>query len=61
MTEATELAQHLDAAFAAYKRRVGRPQAIERLKHMLARDEEAQRVLEASKERAGTPFPRAAE
>jgi hypothetical protein len=40
---------------------VGRPQAIERLKHMLARDEEAQRVLIADKERTGTPFPRAAE
>lgn len=61
MIEATELAQHLDAAYAAYKRKVGRQHAIERLKHMLARDEEAQRILIADKERAGTPFPRAAE
>lgn len=61
MNEATELAQHLDAAYAAYKRKVGRAQAIERLEHMLARDEEAHRVLIADKERNGTPFPRAAE
>lgn len=61
MNEATELAQHLDAAYAAYKRKVGRAQAIERLEHMLARDVEAQRILEAGKERAGAPFPRAAE
>lgn len=61
MIEAPELAQHLDAAYAAYKRKVGRQQAIERLQHMLARDEEAQRILIADKERNGTPFPRAAE
>jgi hypothetical protein len=61
VNEATELAQHLDAAYAAYKRKVGREQAIARLEHMLDRDAEAQRVMDAGKERMGSSLPRAAE
>lgn len=40
----TELAGALDQAFTAYLRRVGRPRAMERLRHMLIRSYEAQRV-----------------
>lgn len=60
-TTDTELAQSLDAAYAAYKRRAGRARAIARLEHMLDRDQEAQRVLDASKERLGSSIPKAAE
>jgi hypothetical protein len=41
------ITQKLDAAVADYQRYYGRLQLIERLKHMQARAEEAQRVLEA--------------
>ena len=61
MTIETELAQALDAAYAAYKRRVGRPYAMERLRNMLARDEEAQRVLDTAKAVLSGDIPRAAE
>lgn len=37
-TADTELAQALDQAYAAYKRRVGRPRGMERLRLMLSRD-----------------------
>lgn len=57
----SELAQKLDAAYADYQRRVGRPRAMERLRHMLARAEAAQRVLDASTENIGSALPRAAE
>lgn len=40
------ISQKLDAAVADYQRYYGRLQTIERLKHMQARAEEAQRVLE---------------
>jgi hypothetical protein len=42
----TELAQDLDTAFAAYQRRYGRPRAMDRLRLMLMRAYEAQRVLD---------------
>lgn len=60
-TAETELAQALDQAYAAYKRAVGRPQALARLQFMLQRDAEAQRILETSKEVLGGTAPRAAE
>ena len=40
----TELAQALDIAYAAYLRRVGRPRAMERLRHMLMRSYAAQQI-----------------
>lgn len=61
MTEGTELSQALDAAVAAYQRNYGRPRTIEKLRHMLDRAVEAQRVMDAGIERIGTPVPRAAE
>ena len=56
-----KLAQDLDAAFAANVRHYGRQRAIAKLEHMLAASAEAQRVMDAAKERQGTPAPRAAE
>lgn len=61
MTEGTELAQALDAAYAAYKRHYGRQRGTERLRLMLARDYEAQLLLDDANERMGTPTPKAAE
>jgi len=52
-TTGTELAQALDVALAAYARHYGRPQALERLRFMLARSEEAQRVLDEGSGRGG--------
>lgn len=60
-TEATKLAQELDAALAAYQRHFGRHRAIAKLEHMLARSEEAQRVLDEANGRIGGEIPRAAE
>lgn len=60
MTEGTELSQALDAAFAAYQRHYGRPRAMERLRLMLARAYEAQRVLEEANGRIGGEIPREA-
>lgn len=40
----TELAQKLDAAYADYQCRVGRPRAMERLRHMLQRGYAAQQI-----------------
>lgn len=59
MTEGTELAQALDQAFAAYARHYGRHRAMERLRLMLARAYEAQRILDEAEAKVGTP--RAAE
>lgn len=60
-TQATELAQALDAAVAAYQRHFGRPATLARLQHMLARAEAAQRVVEQAKDAMGSTIPRAAE
>jgi len=57
----TELAQALDAAYAAYSRFYGRGRATDRLRLMLARDYEAQRVLDAAREAIGEPVGKAAE
>lgn len=57
----TKLAQDLDAAVGAYQRKFGRQTLIERLKHMLARAEEAQRVTDESFERIGAVVRKAAE
>ncbi len=61
MTEGTELAQALDAALAAYQRHYGRARAMERLRLMLARGYEAQRVLDEANGRIGGETPKAAE
>ena len=61
MNEATELAQALDAALAAYQRHYGRARAMERLRLMLARGYEAQRVLDEANGRIGGETPKAAE
>jgi hypothetical protein len=60
-TEATKLAQDLDAALAAYQRHYGRPATMARLQHMLARSEAAQRVTDQAKEMICNTVPRAAE
>ena len=52
-TAETELAQALDQAYAAYKRSVGRPRGMERLRNMLARDYAAQTVIDDAKRVAG--------
>lgn len=52
-TAETELAQALDQAYAAYKRIVGRPRAMERLRNMLARDFAAQQVIDDANKAAG--------
>lgn len=57
----TELLQALEVAFAAYQRRYGRERALAKLSHMLARGQEAQRVMDAGLQRMGSPVPRAAE
>ena len=61
MNEATELAQALDAALAAYQRHYGRARAMERLRLMLARGYEVQRVLDEANGRIGGEIPKAAE
>ena len=61
MTEGTELAQNLDAALAAYQRLYGRARAMERLRLMLARGYEAQRILDEANGRIGGETPKAAE
>ena len=61
MTEGTELAQALDQAFAAYARHYGRHRAMERLRLMLARGYEAQRVLDEANGRIGGEKKEAAE
>ena len=61
MTEGTELAQALDTALAAYQRHYGRARAMERLRLMLARGYEAQRVLDEANGRIGGETPKAAE
>lgn len=57
----TALAQALDQAVAAYQRHFGRPRTIEKLKHMVARAEEAQRISDDATARLGDPARRAAE
>lgn len=52
-TTDTELAQALEHAYAAYKRRVGRLYAMERLRHMLARDFAAQEIIADANQAAG--------
>lgn len=52
-TAETELAQALDQAYAAYKRAVGRPRGMERLRHMLSRDYAAQTLIDDAKQAAG--------
>jgi hypothetical protein len=61
VTEGTELSQALDAALAAYQRHYGRARAMERLRLMLARGYEAQRVLDEANGRIGGETPKAAE
>ena len=52
-TAETELAQALDQAYAAYKRAVGRPRGMERLRHRLSRDYAAQTLIDDAKRAAG--------
>ena len=54
-TLATELTQALDAAFADYQRHYGRIRATERLRLMLVRAYEAQRILDEAVAAAGAP------
>lgn len=61
MTEGTELAQALDAAYSAYKRFYGRPRGMERLRLMLMRDFEAQALLDEANAAVGEPVRKAAE
>jgi len=61
LNHGAKLTQELDAALAAYQRHYGRGRAMERLRLMLARGYEAQRVLDDAKAAAGEPTPRAAE
>jgi hypothetical protein len=61
VTEGTELSQALDAALAAYQRHYGRARAMERLRLMLARGYEAQRILDEANGRIGGETPKAAE
>jgi len=49
----TKLAQSLDQAFAAYQHHYGRHRATERLRLMLARAYEAQRILDEANGRIG--------
>lgn len=60
-TEATKLAQDLDAALAAYQRHFGRPRTMAKLEQMLAARKEAQRIADTATEQADTPIARAAE
>ncbi len=60
-TTGMALAQDLDAALAAYQRHYGRHRAMERLRLMLARGYEAQRILDEANGRIGGETPRAAE
>ena len=52
-TEATKLAQDLDAALAAYQRQFGRERTIEKLAHMLTARQAAQRLSDEAKDRIG--------
>jgi hypothetical protein len=60
-TAETQLAQALDQAFAAYKRLVGRPEAVARLEFMLQRDAEAQRFMDDAMARMGSSNSRGSE
>jgi hypothetical protein len=60
-TTGTELAGALDAAFAAYQRHYGRFRAADRLRLMLARSYEAQRLLDEANAAVGEPVRKAAE
>lgn len=57
----TKLAHELDTAVADYQRHFGRERTIEKLAHMLASRQAAQRILDEAKAGAGEPLPRAAE
>ena len=61
LNHGAKLAQELDFALAAYQRHYGRARAMERLRLMLARGYEAQRILDDAKAAAGEPTARAAE
>lgn len=52
-----KLGQDLDAALAAYQRHFGRPKTLDRIRFMLDRSEQAQRVMDDASE----PHKRAAE
>lgn len=49
----TTIAQDLDAAVAAYQRQFGRERTIEKLAHMLAARQAAQRLSDEAKDRIG--------
>lgn len=55
------LAQKLDAALAEYQRHYGRHRTMERLRLMLARGYEAQRIMDESIAAQGGKMPKAAE
>lgn len=61
MNDATQLTQALEKAAADYQRYFGRPATIQKLDHMADARREAQRIMDASKERIGTPVTKAAE
>lgn len=60
-TAAHKLAQDLDAALAAYQRHYGRPRTMERLRLMLARGYEAQRIMDEAIAAQGGQTTKAAE
>lgn len=64
MTEAireAELTQALERAVADFQRHFGRLRTIDKLKHMTAARQEAQRLMDESSERIGGKPTRAAE
>ena len=61
LNHGAKLTQELDAALAAYQRHYGRGRAMERLRLMLARGYEAQRVLDEANGRIGGEKKEAAE
>lgn len=60
-TAAHKLAQDLDAALAAYQRVYGRHRTMERLRLMLARGYEAQRIMDEAIASQGGQSTKAAE
>lgn len=61
LAHGTKLAQELDRALADYQRHYGRARAMERLRLMLARGYEAQRILDEANGRIGGEKQEAAE
>lgn len=53
VTDGIKLAKDLDAALAAYQRQFGRERTIEKLAHMLAARQAAQRLSDEAKDRIG--------